>query len=512
MNTAPTGREALAVALLLGLLAVLLVGLGWHEGTDGFLSDDAVYLMMADYFSPYLAERSPHLGYLMQQSLFPPLYPLLLALAGAGSANAGPAHLLTALLFVGALLAFLLWVRREAGSTTLACLLTLLFALLPFSLVHVTEIWSESLYLLLVFSFLRLLPDDRDPENHEPLPLAASFIVGLALLTRSAAVALLPVLLLQLWRTNDDGRLRHLAIALALPLAWILLERSLFPGTGYLELLGGSLASLDPASFLTDELPARARALWLGWDAVLGGNGSRAPWTTALTGLVLAAGLFGLLRRLIGWRPDALFVTCHLGMLLLWSAPGHAARLLYPVVPLLLFYAVTLVGHATRPGNDRLRLAFCLLPVLAMAPASLAIGQRHVDTPPDLADANFAHTRYWLDRENAATARYDIDRRSALIRFLRSLDTEIPPGGCVYSAHVPLVMLHAGRASRLFPASPEPGNLVACDHFLVINFGSLGFEPMAPLQALHDLGAEVAATAHDGRDNIVAALLRRPGA
>jgi hypothetical protein len=73
-------------------------------------------------------------------------------------------------------------------------------------------------------------------------------------------------------------------------------------------------------------------------------------------------------------------------------------------------------------------------------------------------------------------------------------------------------MLHAGRASRLFPASPEPGNLAACDHFLVINFGSLGFEPMAPMQALLDLGAEVAATAHDGRDNIVAALLRRPGA
>ncbi len=512
MNTAPTGREAVTMTVLIGSLAIFLVELAWHQGTDGFLSDDAVYLMMADYFSPYLDERLPHLEFLMRQSLFPPLYPLVLAMAGAGSEHSGLAHLLTTLLFVAALLVFLLWVRRESSSMPLAAVLTLIFALLPFSLVHVTEIWSESLYLLLLFAFLNLLPNDRGSTGSLSLPLAASFVVGLALLTRGAAVALLPVLLQQLWQTPGGERWRHLAVVLVLPLAWWLVERSLYPSVGYLGLLGDSLTAHDPVRFVTSILPEQAASLWRGWNTIVAGGSSRPAWVTWLAGMVFAAGLFGLLRRLFRpMRPDALFVAGHLVMLLLWSAPGHAARLLYPVVPLLLFYAVTVVGDATRPAGRRLRLALCLLPALALFPHSQAIIQRHLHAPADLADANFAHTRYWLDREEAATAQYDIERRTVLIRFLRSLPEEVPPESCVYSVHVPLVMLHARRTSRLYPTvKPGPGELESCRHALVINFAAYDFKPMVPLQELLGLDFEEVSSARDGRGNIVATLLRMP--
>src|SRR5215475_2636051 len=55
--------------------------------TGRFFSDDAVYLLMADAFSPFVAADPALFDYVLRESLFPPFYPLLLGWLGAGSAT-----------------------------------------------------------------------------------------------------------------------------------------------------------------------------------------------------------------------------------------------------------------------------------------------------------------------------------------------------------------------------------------------------------------------------------------
>ena len=51
----------------------------------GLFSDDAVYLLQAELYSPWQSYISPAVNYIREQSLFPPLYPILLGIFGADS-------------------------------------------------------------------------------------------------------------------------------------------------------------------------------------------------------------------------------------------------------------------------------------------------------------------------------------------------------------------------------------------------------------------------------------------
>ncbi len=52
-----------------------------------FIADDAKYLLMTDFFSPYYSLLSKSAAFIMQSTQFPPLYPFLLAILGASSEN-----------------------------------------------------------------------------------------------------------------------------------------------------------------------------------------------------------------------------------------------------------------------------------------------------------------------------------------------------------------------------------------------------------------------------------------
>jgi hypothetical protein len=54
-----------------------------------FGGDNAVYLLTAQYFSPY-APRTALAAHIAQGSLFPPLFPLLLALTGSAESLGQP--------------------------------------------------------------------------------------------------------------------------------------------------------------------------------------------------------------------------------------------------------------------------------------------------------------------------------------------------------------------------------------------------------------------------------------
>src|SRR6185436_4725910 len=61
--------------------------LTWLPDSPLLDGDEAVYVLMADYFSPFSHLGPDVTGLVMRHSVFPPVYPLLMGLVGATSTH-----------------------------------------------------------------------------------------------------------------------------------------------------------------------------------------------------------------------------------------------------------------------------------------------------------------------------------------------------------------------------------------------------------------------------------------
>ncbi len=149
-------------------------------------------------------------GYDDASAAFNPLYPALVA--GLGRVFFGHyvlAGLVVSLLAAAGCFVLLDRLATERLGVDGARRAVLYFAVFPMTL-FLQAVYSESLFLLLALSAFAL----AEKKRFAPAGLAA----GLAILTRSAGLALLPALALLAWRERD--RLRSLGgVALALPVA-----------------------------------------------------------------------------------------------------------------------------------------------------------------------------------------------------------------------------------------------------------------------------------------------------
>jgi hypothetical protein len=104
----------LAGAVFLAIAAVY-IALTYPDPITGFNSDSAHYLFMADTLSPYHqtagAEHQRIAVRIWQTSPFPPGYPLVLALFGAGTQHISRAHLVTTGCLLAALLCLFCWAK-----------------------------------------------------------------------------------------------------------------------------------------------------------------------------------------------------------------------------------------------------------------------------------------------------------------------------------------------------------------------------------------------------------------
>jgi 4-amino-4-deoxy-L-arabinose transferase-like glycosyltransferase len=218
--TGATGRAALPVLLLLAcaLVASLLAWIStrWGVGTS---PDSVQYLLGARS----LLSGSAVVDLPRQ---WPPLYPVVLAIAGAacGDLLLG-ARVLHALLFGLNVLLFglLLWERRgTAWVPVVAGALAFCLSPVLYLLHHMA--WSESLFLGLLLAHWLFLARGAD-RSRAALALAG-VLLGLALLTRYAGIAF--VIASALWLACQPPAGRRgiaaaailLATALALPAAW----------------------------------------------------------------------------------------------------------------------------------------------------------------------------------------------------------------------------------------------------------------------------------------------------
>ena len=360
----PPDLTAGAIALA---FALICTSFAWQPELASFADDSASYLVMAQVFSPWQLVPQPIAEAYVREAFYPPLFPALLALAGAGN-DIGRAHAVSALLLACALpVAYVVGVRwLHDRRAALAVVVTT--ALLPSLWIHVKGILSEPLFCFLFLAILALLETEKRSAVLLALAMAALSLtrtVGLIVLAAYAAHALM----------HSGMGLRQRAqrawpalAGIAAYAVWVLVRpaEAADVNVRFMAERGQAIfASPSMLAALGASMVRQANALgeaWIGALMVFWVPGRVVP-------LVIASGLgmlslAGLLARLRARSVDAWMTAAYLLTFLLWPFHDQMTRFLFPVLPVLVLYGFWAIAGALRRSARPVAAASLVLSVV----------------------------------------------------------------------------------------------------------------------------------------------------
>lgn len=461
--------------LALVLVVYLPLALGPH--IVGFVADDALYLLMADYFAAP-AEASPMLHYVRSISHLPPLYPMLLAAFGAGSNNEALAFLLQFGLWLLAVMSWA-WVSfRISSSYGIALTATVILVLLPGSILLNSEIRSEIPYLLL--SALAIMAVSENKPGMKA-GVTAGLLIGLAILTRGfgwvAFVALLITVLVH-------ARLSFLPSLLALLVFPVVATALQLVGDGgYIDIF---LSRVDTFSDLREVLSQNFSAILVALPQHF--LSTRTKIGAPLVAVLLLPAVVVFVTRLCTMRFDAIYLLGYLSLALIWPFAEFQFRFLYPIIPLLVIYVLIGLRQSTalwlRLPLRPLFVATLVVVLLFVTVGALPMLVRYHEhgLTPQL--ANWRGSRYWLIAPERETARRDIELHSNILDLLYRTNQHVPAGECIHAHHPQAAMYYSRRPS--WPR-PQPGAEASlCRYHLVVSDGDAA-EAYAKLIGEYDI-------------------------
>lgn len=250
------------LVFLLSLVAVLGISYTWQQEVAGQVGDDAIYLLLADYFSPYDSAARAGAAFIMNFKKFPPLYPALLAIAGAGSKHILMAHLVTTLCLIIAVALYWWWLVKEGVDRYFALLISGLFLSLPATMILALDLWSEHLYLALTLLSLHLAHHARTTGKGWP---GMALIAGLVPITRWVGLTFTAATWAFLIIHKIPNRRRLIALSAVPLLLWTLIAVQFESFVPYATKFK-YLSSLSPDG-LRSFLMWQIFSLWRGWHA-----------------------------------------------------------------------------------------------------------------------------------------------------------------------------------------------------------------------------------------------------
>lgn len=426
------------------LTALLLLFTLWWAGSGTLLADfggdNAVYFLTANHYSPFgtahaaAAEVAAH-------SVYPPLYPWLLAVSGGGTSLAA-AHLVTAVLVMLAGAAVYGMARAMTLTRGEALAIVTLCAVTRVVLLEGLELHSEHLYLLCWASAALLVA--RSPADARMLPLAA-IAVGAAYLTRSFGLTL--VASLWLWLAiKRPPRAWLAALVSLLPVLYLAFTHS--GNARYLHALIELYQRHGPQARLLENFSAVPGA----WRGVFG-DASQAGFLDALPDALAVAALYGLVLRLRTREFDALSVLAYLMLMIVWPYPAEYERMCYPLLPFALVYAVLAARSLMPWAAPRLAAALPLfLALAASAPFALLVAERLATPPADPGLRPYTRSSAWFE-PNPAAAFPTLGYQRAITEALHAIAQrpDIPGDACLLATKPSVVALYSGRLVDGFP-------------------------------------------------------------
>ncbi len=477
--------------MLTGLLLVTVgfyYWISWSPELPTLGGDHAYLLLMADWLSPLANSGNGFLPPPVIWSYAPPLYPLLLGLAGGTSTHIELAHAITITFLVPALIWCVLWARREIGGSAPALALVVIFSLLPVSFFQSFGILTENLYLLL--SLLAIWLVGKENVSLTRLYVVA-VVVGLAAFTRMVGITLILAFAVYVFLRHRERWIRLSFLSAAPLLSWITLKSSLEDQTGYLWILARILDTQSPGSFLWTQIATQTQGLWAGWIISFDHDPSL---NTVIVGSAIGLiCLAGTIHRAYLGKFDAIYLVFYLALLLVWpfAQASDTSRFLFVVLPILLLHGLKFVQHVTQRFSPQIFVtsawAFFLAIALIVFPADSLIYQRF-RMGAEAGNRQYANSVYWYWGRNTEhdlnRNRMKINGYKQLVSSWRRLGDVIPKDECVYSVDSTWLMLYAKRRSYYPPMAAAKDRFLseasACRYFYVASYTRGPYELFYP--------------------------------
>ncbi len=444
-------------------LALLALGFAWacvqfaRQPTLASIADDSVsYLVLAQAFSPWQAASPAVAEAAAREASYPPLFPALLALAGAAH-DVARAYTVVALLLAACLPLVYLLGKVWLGSRAAALGAAAAMALLPATWIMSKGILSEPLYSVLLLAALWIL---EWPLERRGRTAALALLMSALVMTRTAGVAL--VAAFALWALTRRGASFAERLKLATPSAvaaapipaWLLLRagEAHDPNLPVLQDLWQSLlAGRFPWSEYGASMLRQLQAFTDAWTGALllywlEGQPPRVLLAEALGVLALA----GLALRLRSGRPDAWMASAYLVTYLLWPFYDQMPRFLYPLFPVLVLYAFLAAGAAMRAFGRPEALAHAIVGLLVV---SLTIPPLAFIRQRASADSRHAEMIDWYRRADIEDARARAEVHLDLLADMEAIRVLTGPQASVMWVTPSYIALLADR--RGVHAPPE---------------------------------------------------------
>ena len=434
--------------LVIVAIATFYFYLTWHTEYVDFLSDSAIYLLMASYFGNSETIPAQVFDVVLNNYHLPPLFPVVLWLFGGGAEHPTASHIISTVTVVTAIVCYSAWLESEGTKWKDNIALTGAFAVLPVSLFFANFIVSEYLYITLVFLSLMTI-EKSSPDNR--LILLSAVCIGITITVRSIGICLLPVLLMALPKHTRKQIFFSVVIVIMIPASWHVYKLQ-FNASNYISSFFVSHGDQLVTSVVT-YAKVNLHVLGLSWvksfDHYLG------ALSYLVCSVIAVLGAIGWGRRLWQRKPEAIYVVFYLFVIVPWPHPHHMHRFLLPLMPFLLFYGLEgskfLLEKAGK-GNYKKYALPCYLSVIAVLvlPTDLKLINRlFTPLPPEL--VNFSRSQAWL---------FSVDQQAALtnMQISRSIHQSIektsavPPSECIWSIDARRHMLLSKRVSYDTPS------------------------------------------------------------
>jgi hypothetical protein len=340
-----------AIYLLLAVILALLIGsaslFGINKRVVGLFHDDAIYAVLAKSISEGVGYRITSLPIVLDQTKYPFLYPYILSWVWK-SQPAFPENIwLLKAVNVGFLVAifiasYVFWCRRIKGRESEGLLFAVLVCINPavFSFVDFTV--SDIFLLLLSLSVFNVCPSPEQPRLGLAGIATLAAVIGLACLTRAAALPLAMAGTVHLYQSKRYRDLAHYLLLLMLfVLPWGIWITTHSQDVESPLLRYYASYSSEPPAFLTVWFdPHGAFEVLIGNLIYTFHSLDLILQTRMIPGLLLFALALLTLGALASFTAQTFFfrsyVLLYSALVLSW--PFHPGRYLIPLIPVVYFF------------------------------------------------------------------------------------------------------------------------------------------------------------------------------
>lgn len=460
------------VAILIILVSCFYFYISSHNEIVGMVADDAIYLLMADYFSPYYSSLSKSAAFVMQTSQFPPLYPLLLSIFGVSSEKVFWAHIITTCCLISASFIYYYWLKQEKLNKSACLCLVLIFVCSPATFLMNIDLWSEHLYLLITLLSLCCLHKVKDGKRYY---LLASILIGMLPITRVIGLAFIMAYFVYLHLNKIQDKYKYIALSILPYIIWKILSINFFQTEIYKETLT-DFYNHDIWSHIKYLFTSQLFDLWQGWHECF--DVRKNLFSGIVSSVILLLSLINLCIRLLKKKIDSFYILFYLLIIWIWPDDNHNMRFIFAIFPILLFYAyltfeMLIKFKLSVQIKAVISTSSVLIVLITFLPTNIyALNRFSVDTQIGL--EKFKFTKYWLTVKSHKEAYDSINIIEKMISSYSQASKFIAENECVYTIHQEQFMYYAHRLAFPLPIPKEVinddimNNLTKCSYIHVL--------------------------------------------